>query len=127
MDCHIQAAVLYQLLRNPDYGLAFKELNQQISADSSDDLYECIWDVTLLEFLLNHHYRRGDDERRQKVTRLISQLDLNINNSETIQREAANLRKNKLFRMLAKQYMWLKKLFSVHYKRIKYILPFRYD
>lgn len=105
MDCHIQAAVLYQLLRSPDYGLAFKELNQQISSDSSDDLCDCIWDMTLLEFLVNHHFRRGDDERRLKVTRLISQLDLNINNSETILREAANLRKNKLFRMLAKQYV----------------------
>ncbi len=104
-DCHVQAAVLYQLHASPDYGLAFKELNQALSVDSADDLYDCIWDVTLLEYLINHHHRRNDMERKLKVTRLISQLDLNVNNGEKIQREAANLRKNKLFRMLAKQYM----------------------
>ncbi|KAJ6222507.1 hypothetical protein RDWZM_001052 [Blomia tropicalis] len=105
MNHNIQAAVLYQLYREPDYGLAFKELSGQMSADSSDDLYECIWDVTLLEYLVNFHNRQGNEELRQMVTKLISQLDLNINNGEIIAREAANLRKNKLFRLLAKQYL----------------------
>ncbi|KAH7642637.1 integrator complex subunit 8-like protein [Dermatophagoides farinae] len=105
LDHHILAGILYQLMANPDYGHAFKDLSQNNFIDSSDDLYDCIWDVTLLEYLINYHTRRGEDERKQKAIHLISQLDINSNNNINILREAANLRKNKLFTMLAKQYL----------------------
>ncbi|OTF80665.1 integrator complex subunit 8-like protein [Euroglyphus maynei] len=105
LDHHILAAILYQFMSNTDYGHAFKELSQNNFIDSSDDLYDCIWDITLLEYLINYHQRRGEDERKQKAIQLISQLDINSNNNIQIRNEAANLRKAKLFRMLAKQYL----------------------
>nr|XP_027194619.1 uncharacterized protein LOC113789300 [Dermatophagoides pteronyssinus] len=105
LDHHILAAILYQFQTNPDYGHAFKELSQNNFIDSSDDLYDCIWDITLLEYLIHYHTRRGEDERKQKAIHLISQLDINSNNNEFILEQASNLRKSKLFRMLAKQYL----------------------
>lgn len=99
---HTQSAILYQFIREPDYGLAFKELSYVNYTDSTDDLYEFIWDLNLLEYLLNLHLRRGEDERQSHVVKLISQLELNASNSESIHLQASTKRKSKFFHLLAK-------------------------
>lgn len=105
LNCHIQAAVLHQFNKEMEYGLVFKCLSQPHSVDSPEDLYECIWDVSVLEFLINFHTRRDEHDRRVRVTQLMSQLDLNINNSESMLKEAANLRKARLMRLLCNLYV----------------------
>ncbi|KAM7315395.1 integrator complex subunit 8 [Ixodes scapularis] len=105
LQCHTQAALLCQLMEEPDYGAAFKSLNERQCQDSCDSLYAHVWDVVLLEFLVNLHTRRGEVESRQKALRCLGQLELNPNNNQEIQREAANVRRAQFLRVLAKQYL----------------------
>ncbi|XP_042907329.1 integrator complex subunit 8 isoform X2 [Parasteatoda tepidariorum] len=102
---HTQAAILHQFLDEPNYAMAFKALGERVCNDSCDTYYSCIWDITLLEFLVHHHTKRGETDCRQQVIQLIGQLELNSNNNEEIQREAASLRKGWFLRALAKQYL----------------------
>ena len=103
--CHTQAALLHQLTREPNYALAFKALSERNCNDSCDDLYECIWDTTLLEFLINLHHRRGEVERKTKAVQLMGQLEINSNNSEPVLKEAADLRRGRLLRIFARTYL----------------------
>lgn len=76
------------------------------TADAMDAYYHCIWDVTILEFLIHLHSKRGEHHRKQLAIKIIGLLELNSNNNEEIQREAANIRKTRFFRALAKQYVY---------------------
>ena len=105
LGCHTQAALLHQLTREPNYALAFKALTERNCNDSCDDLYECIWDTTLLEFLINLHHRRGEVERKTKAIQLMGQLELNANNSEPVLKEAADIRRGRLLRIFARTYL----------------------
>lgn len=49
--------------------------------------------------------KRGENECKQYVIQLIGELELNSNNNEEIQREAASLRKGWFLRAMAKQYL----------------------
>ncbi|GIY33509.1 integrator complex subunit 8 [Caerostris darwini] len=102
---HTQASVLHQFLDEPNYTMAFKALGERVCNDSCDTYYPCIWDITLLEFLVNHHTKRGETDCRKHAIELIGQLELNSNNNEEIQREAASLRKGWFLRAMAKQFL----------------------
>lgn len=102
--CHTQAAVLQQMLSEPNYSLAFKSLSERSCCDSCDDLIECLWDVSLLEFLVTLYTKRGDIERKTKAVQLIGQLELNANNSKETLNAAAGVRQRRFFRILTKKY-----------------------
>ncbi|KAJ8673706.1 hypothetical protein QAD02_004968 [Eretmocerus hayati] len=110
LQCYTQAVVLCQFLDEVDYALAFKMAgNEQKNAapnDAMDAYYHCIWDTTILEYLINLHTKRGEHHRKQLAIKAIGLLELNSNNNEEIQREAANTRKGKFLRALAKQYVY---------------------
>lgn len=119
IGCNTQAAVLAQFLDETDYALAFKCLGdtkqtissasqsgqQQQCHDSVDAYYSCIWDTTLLEYLVHLHHRRGEHHRKQQAVKAIGMLELNSNNNEEIQREAMNVRKSRFLRALANHYL----------------------
>lgn len=105
LSCHTQSAVMQQMLLEPNYSLAFKSLSERSCCDSCDDLISCIWDVTLLEFLVSLNVKRGDMECKSRMIQLIGQLELNGNNSKCILRDAASVRKRKFFRILTKKYL----------------------
>lgn len=105
LGCHTQSAVLHQMTKEPNYALAFKALSERNCNDSCDDLYECIWDVTLLEYLVNLHYRRGEIERKTKAIQLIGQLEINSNNYNSVLNEAASVRRSKFMRIFARTYL----------------------
>ncbi|XP_077494107.1 integrator complex subunit 8-like [Amblyomma americanum] len=105
LQCHTQAALFCQLMEKPDYSAAFKALNERQCQDSCDSLYEHVFDVTLLEFLVHLHTRRGELESRQKALRCMGLLELNASNNEEIQREAANVRRGRFLRVMARQYL----------------------
>ncbi|XP_076321437.1 integrator complex subunit 8 isoform X2 [Tachypleus tridentatus] len=105
LHCHTQAAVLCQYQEEVNYTTAFRALSERYCNDSCDTFYQHIWDVSLLEYLVNQHVRRGDVERRRTLLRLMGNLELNINNNEEIQHEAANIRKGRFLRALAHQYL----------------------
>ncbi|OAD62741.1 Integrator complex subunit 8 [Eufriesea mexicana] len=110
LQCYTQAAVLCQFLEEVDYSLAFKmaasDQKSCAPADAMDAYYHCIWDTTILEYLINLHTKRGEHHRKQLAIKVIGLLELNSNNNEEIQREAANIRKAKFLRALAKQYVY---------------------
>ena len=93
------------MTKEVNYQLVFKALGEKICYDSCDDLYDCIWDLTILEFLVNMHCKRGEVDRKTKVVRMIGQLELNANNVEEIRLEASNVRRGKFFRYMAKKYL----------------------
>lgn len=103
--CYTQAVILHQMCREINYSLVFKALAEKHCFDSCDDLYECIWDVTILEYLIHLHHRRGEVDRKTKIVRLIGQLELNANNAEHIRQQAAHVRRGRFFRYMAKKYL----------------------
>lgn len=102
-----QAAALCQLPDEPDYGPAFKCLAEKGTnvSDAMDAYYSCVWDVTLLEVAISFHSRRGEGGRRTRAVKAAGALELNSNNSDEILREAASVRRSRLLRALAKQYV----------------------
>ncbi|KAK7115409.1 integrator complex subunit 8-like [Littorina saxatilis] len=105
LQCHTQVAVLCQFLDETDYAAAFKALQERSVYDAMDAYYCCIWDITILEFLVHLHTRKGEMDKRQCALRALNQMDLNSNNPEEIQRRAIHVRKTKFLRALAKQYV----------------------
>ncbi|KAI4500613.1 hypothetical protein M0802_004205 [Mischocyttarus mexicanus] len=110
LQCYTQAAILCQFLEEVDYALAFKMAGSDqkscTTADAMDAYYHCIWDTTILEYLIHLHTKRGEYHRKQLAIKTIGLLELNSNNNEEIQREAANIRKAKFLRALTKQYVY---------------------
>lgn len=104
-SCFTQAVALCQMTRNLNYTIAFKQLNERICNDCCDDIYECIWNVTLLEYIINLHSKRGEVERRTRVIQLLGQLELNENNPEEILREAEHVRRGRFFRIMSNKYL----------------------
>ncbi|GLH16924.1 Integrator complex subunit 8 [Gryllus bimaculatus] len=108
LQCHTQAAVLCQFLEEIDYSTAFKSLGDSKSSgscDAMDAYYNCIWDTTILEYLVHLHSKRGETHRKQQAIKVIGLLELNASNNEEIQREAANVRKARFMRAMARQYL----------------------
>lgn len=105
LQCHTQVAVLCQFLDETDYTTAFKALQEKNVYDAMDSYYPCIWDISMLEFLVHLHTRRGEMERKQAAMKALGQIDLNSNNPEDIVQRAVQMRKRKYLRSLAKQYL----------------------
>ncbi|XP_013078928.2 integrator complex subunit 8-like isoform X1 [Biomphalaria glabrata] len=105
LQCHTQVAVLCQYLDEVDYNTAFKALQERNIYDAMDAYYCCIWDVSILEFLVHLHTRKGETDKRQTALRALSQMDLNSNNPDPIQRRAVHVRKTKFLRAMAKQFL----------------------
>ncbi|KAK9505233.1 hypothetical protein O3M35_009329 [Rhynocoris fuscipes] len=105
LQCHTQAGVLCQFLDDVDYATAFKSLAEGGCSDAMDSFYDCIWDVNILEYLINLHNKKGEHHRRQKVVKIIGLLELNSNNNDEIKREAENIRKGRFLRSMAAQYL----------------------
>lgn len=103
--CHTQAAVMCQFLDEVDYTMAFKCLQERNACDATDAYYSCIWDVSILEFLVNLHCKRGEVEKKQTMLNLIGQQELNSCNGDSLLLRAANIRKVQFLTMLAQQYL----------------------
>lgn len=105
LNCYTQAAILCQFLENIDYSTALRCLQERNSVDAMDAYYCCLWDVSLIEFIINMHQKRGEIQRRDKALKMMGLLEVNSNNNDEIQREAAKVRKHRFLRAMAKQYL----------------------
>lgn len=78
LQCNTQAVVLCQFLDEVDYALAFKmagnEQKNAVPNDAMDAYYHCIWDTTILEYLINLHTKRGEYHRKQLAVSIILSL-----------------------------------------------------
>lgn len=101
----MQVAVLCQFLDQVDYGTALKALQERNVYDAMDAYYCCLWDVSILEFLVHLHTKKGEMDKRRAALRALSQMDLNSNNPDQIQKRAIHVRNTKFLRALAKQYL----------------------
>lgn len=106
LGCYLQSAVLCQFTDEIDYTVAFKCLQEKAGnfQDAMDAYYSLIWDSTLLEYIINLHYKKGEHKRKLQAISFIRQLELNSNNSEEIKQKSAIIRKIKFIRSLANQY-----------------------
>lgn len=67
-----QAVVLSQFLSpEVDYSVAFGMAIEKTTNDASDSLYGFIWDLTILEFLINLHTKRNEMAKRQQAVRTL--------------------------------------------------------
>lgn len=75
LGCCMQAAILCQFLEDIDYNLAFKTFTERSTfktvaeksnnfSDAMDSYFNCIWDPTLLEFIVNLQSRKGEHKRK---------------------------------------------------------------
>lgn len=79
LGCCMQAAILCQFLEEIDYSLAFKTFTDRSAAfkavtekslnfsDAMDSYFNCIWDPTLLEFMVNLQTKKGEHKRKQQA------------------------------------------------------------
>lgn len=105
LQCHTQVAVLCQFTDEIDYTTCFKALQERNCYDAMDTYYSCIWDISILEYLVHLHSKRGEMEKKQAALKALTQLDLNSSNPEDIIQRAVQMRKRKFLRALAKQYL----------------------
>lgn len=105
VSCYTQAGLLCQFITPVDYSTAIRCIQDRSGADGVDAYYPCLYDLTLMEYIINAHNKRGEHRRRDAVLQIMSQLELNSNNSQEIQRQAAKLRKHRLLRALARQFL----------------------
>nr|XP_022337358.1 integrator complex subunit 8-like isoform X5 [Crassostrea virginica] len=105
LQCHTQVAVLCQFTEEIDYATCFKALQERNCYDAMDTYYSCIWDISILEYLVHLHSKRGEMEKKQAALKALTQLDLNSSNPEDIIQRAVQMRKRKFLRALAKQYL----------------------
>lgn len=107
LGCYLQSAVLCQFMEEIDYTMAFKCLQEKAGSfqDAMDSYYSLIWDSTLLEYIINLHYKKGEHKRKLQAISFVRQLELNANNSEEIKQRASAIRKIKFIRSLSNQYM----------------------
>ena len=97
--------VLCQFLSEVDYVTAFKSLEERNGFDAKDGLYPFLWDVTILEYAVSMHNKKGELSRKRKALETISQLEVNTNNNEEILREAQAARRSSFLRYMAANYI----------------------
>ncbi|UJR10064.1 hypothetical protein I4U23_014286 [Adineta vaga] len=102
---HTQVACICQLLSTPDYNIIFKTLQENYMNDDIDDYYECIWDLALLESLINNLNLRGYEDKKRLAIRICKQKDLNGNNSDEIRFRMARVKRRLLLKQLLAQYL----------------------
>ncbi|CAF5071712.1 unnamed protein product [Rotaria magnacalcarata] len=73
--------------------------------DDIDDYYECIWDLALLESLINNLSLRGYEDKKRLAIRICKQKDLNGNNSDEIRLRMIRVKRRLLFKQLFAHYL----------------------
>jgi hypothetical protein len=53
---------------------AFRSLDERNSNDAMDELYDYLWDVTLLEYIVSMHAKRGEFSRKRRALDIITQV-----------------------------------------------------
>lgn len=77
-NAHQQAAILCQFLESIDYSTALRCLQERSAVDAMDAYYSCLWDVSLIEFIINMHHKRGEVHRRDKAVSLLLHITIEI-------------------------------------------------
>ena len=86
--------------------MSFKALEERTGCnDAMDVVYDSLWDVTILEYAVSMHTKRGEHSRRRHSLANIGALEVNTNNNVEILRETANLKRFSFMRALCKNFL----------------------
>lgn len=102
---HGYAIAMSQLVSDLDYSVSFKNLEERRSSDCMDGVYKNLWDVTVLEYAVSMHTKRGENSRRRKALGRIGALEINTNNNVEILREAVANKRAALMRHLCRHFL----------------------
>lgn len=106
-----QAAVLCQFLEKVDYSTAFRCLSERPVFDGGEAYYGCIWDTTLMEFIITCHKNNAEIEKMSYAQQLMKSQQMNDNRSSEAFREISYIKKRKFFRKMAQHYVGTVRLF----------------
>jgi integrator complex subunit 8 len=109
LNKHTQAAILSQYItQNNDYSNAFRYLQEgsviQPTNDEMDLLYECVWDITLLEYFTNLNSIRGFLNKKNLCVKLCSSQGINPSNPIEIFQKTVESKKNLFLQKLINHY-----------------------
>ena len=109
LNKHTQAAILSQYLtQNNDYSNAFRYLQEgtiiQPTNDEMDLLYQCVWDITLLEYLANLNCIRGFLNKKNLCVKLCSSQGINPANPIEIFQKTVESKKTLFLQKLINHY-----------------------
>ena len=109
LNKHTHAALLSQIIENNDYQLIFKSLQERTipTTDEMDDAYNCLWDISLIEFLTYLNASRGFIDKRNICLKLCSSTSINAANPNEILEKTVEIKKTNLFMKLLKYYILL--------------------
>ena len=88
-----------------DYSLSFKNLEERTANDAMDGVYESLSDVSVLEYAVSMHTKRGEHSRRRKALANIGALEINTNNNAEILKETSNFKRFNFMRVLCMNFL----------------------
>jgi len=106
MGCNSYAAFFCQCLSGEvDYSTAFKCLEERGTGDTMDGVYDKLWDVTVLEYAVSMHTRRGDHSRKKLALEKVGSLEVNTNNNPEIKAENSASKRSKFLRVMCRHFL----------------------
>jgi integrator complex subunit 8 len=110
LNKHTHAAVMCQmLLNNNEYTAAFRYLQEGNvlvpTADDTDMIYDCIWDMALLEYLVNLNTIRGYMNKKCLLMKLIAMQNVNASNPSETYAKTVEFKKARMFQKLVYYYL----------------------
>lgn len=109
LNKNTHAALLCQYLPVIDYNTAFKCLQEKTSLDDMDDLFEDVWDITLLEFIVYINSQRMYNSKRDIGIKLCSTANINVSNPNDVTQRTIEMKRNSFFIKLIQNYFMLDK------------------
>lgn len=105
-----QAGLLCQFLsNNNEYTNAFRYFQEGSivypSLDEMDSLFSCIWDMAILEYLVNLNNSRGFLNKRNWCLKLIAMQNLNASNPNEVYQKTVEFKKSSLMLKLIQYYL----------------------
>jgi hypothetical protein len=94
-----------QCLSDVDYSTAFKCLEERGCNDVMDGIYDCLWDVTMLEYAVSMHTKRGELSRKKLTLEKVGSLEVNTNNNVEILRETSTCKRAKFLRVMCRHFL----------------------
>jgi integrator complex subunit 8 len=109
LNKHTHAALMCQmLLNNNEYTAAFRYLQESNvlvpTADDMDMIYDCIWDMALLEYLVNLNTIRGYVNKKSLLMKLIAMQNVNASNPSETYAKTVECKKAAMFQKLVYYY-----------------------
>jgi integrator complex subunit 8 len=99
-------ACLSQYLPVIDYATAFKCFQEEFCLDNMDDMFICIWDVALIEYLIFINSKRAYFDKRNLCMNICALHEINESNPKETKDKNIEFKRILLFLKLIKYYFF---------------------